>query len=64
MLKTSIDEMTVVLQATVSEKLNLENKADWKKLASEIIVEFEEKAELVSVFGERSEVDNCPEGYK
>ena len=64
MLKTSIDEMTVVLQATVSEKLNLENKADWKKLASEIIVEFEEKAELVSVFGERSEVDKCPEGYK
>ena len=40
MLKTSIDELTVVLQATVSEKLNLENNAYWEKLANEIITDF------------------------
>ena len=63
MLKTSIDEMTVVLQATVNEKLNLENNADWKKLANGIITEFEEKADLENIFGEKSEAQKCPEGY-
>ena len=63
MLKTSIDEMTVVLQATVNEKLNLENNADWKKLANGIITEFEEKADLENIFGEKSEAQQCPEGY-
>ena len=37
MLKTSIDELTIVLQATVSEKLALENNNDWQKLANKII---------------------------
>lgn len=63
MLKTSIDEITVVLQATVSEKLNLESNADWQKLASEIIVEFEKKADLVAVLGDQQEEQNCPQGY-
>ena len=63
MLKTSIDELTVVLQATVSEKLNLENNADWEKLANEIITDFEEKANLVNTFGIRNEESNCPNGY-
>ena len=63
MLKTSIDEMTVVLQATVSEKLNLENNADWQKLANEIIVEFEKKTDLKGIFGERVEEASCPQGY-
>lgn len=63
MLKTSIDELTIVLQATVSEKLALENKNDWKKLANKIIDSFEVKADLLSVFGERSEAENCPQGY-
>lgn len=63
MLKTSIDEMTVVLQATVSEKLNLENNADWQKLANEIIADFEEKTDLKKVLGEKIEEKNCPQGY-
>lgn len=63
MLKTSIDEITVVLQATVSEKLNLESNADWQKLANEIIVEFEKKADLVAVLGDQQEEQNCPQGY-
>lgn len=63
MLKTSIDELTIVLQATVSEKLALENKNDWKKLANKIIDSFEVKADLLSIFGERSEAENCPQGY-
>lgn len=63
MLKTSIDEMTVVLQATVSEKLNLENNADWQKLANEIIADFEEKTDLKKVLGEKIEEKSCPQGY-
>lgn len=63
MLKTSIDEITVVLQATVSEKLALENNHDWSKLANEIITEFEEKSNLLNVFGEKIEAKNCPQGY-
>lgn len=63
MLKTSIDELTVVLQATVSEKMTLENNADWQKLANEIIAEFEAKADLKSVLGDRKEEKSCPQGY-
>lgn len=63
MLKTSIDELTVVLQATVSEKMTLENNADWQKLANEIIVEFEKKTDLKGIFGERVEEASCPQGY-
>ena len=63
MLKTSIDELTVVLQATVSEKMTLENNADWQKLANEIIVEFEKTADLKNIFGERVKEASCPQGY-
>lgn len=63
MLKTSIDELTVVLQATVSEKMTLENNADWQKLANEIIVEFEKTADLKNIFGERVKETSCPQGY-
>lgn len=63
MLKTSIDELTVVLQATVSEKMTLENNANWQKLANEIIVEFEKTADLKNIFGERVKETSCPQGY-
>lgn len=63
MLKTSIDELTVVLQATVSEKMTLESNTDWQKLAMQIIAEFEEKADLKKVLGEKLESEKCPEGY-
>lgn len=63
MLKTSIDELTVVLQATVSEKMTLKNNADWQKLANEIIAEFEAKADLKSILGDRKEEKSCPQGY-
>lgn len=63
MLKTSIDELTIVLQATVSEKLALENNNDWQKLANKIIKEFEKKADLVAILGDQQEEQNCPQGY-
>lgn len=63
MLKTSIDELTIVLQATVSEKLNLESNADWQRLATEIITEFEVKADLKNILGDQQEAQKCPEGY-
>ena len=63
MLKTSIDELTLVLQATVSEKLALGNNKDWSKLANTIIEDFEEKANLIAILGDRQEANKCPEGY-
>lgn len=63
MLKTSIDELTLVLQATVSDKLALENNKDWQRLANKIITEFEKKADLVAVLGDQQEEQNCPQGY-
>ena len=60
MLKTSIDELTLVLQATVSDKLALENNKDWQRLANKIITEFEKKADLVAVLGDQQEEQNCP----
>lgn len=63
MLKTSIDEITLVLQATLGEKLALEEDDDWKNLASIIIAEFEKKADLVKVFGKQVEAKQCPQGY-
>ena len=63
MLKTSIDELTVVLQATVKDKLSIESNADWQKLANEIIADFEEKADLETAFGKKAEAQKCPEGY-
>lgn len=63
MLKTSIDELTLVLQATVSDKLTLESNDDWKQLADYIIADFEEKADLKNVLGNQQEEKNCPQGY-
>ena len=63
MLKTSIDEITVVLQATLGEKLALEEDDDWKDLVGVIIADFEKKADLVKVFGEQVEAKQCPQGY-
>lgn len=63
MLKTSIDEITVVLQATLGEKLALEDDDDWKDLVSVIIDEFEKKADLVKIFGKQVEAKQCPKGY-
>lgn len=63
MLKTSIDELTLVLQATVSDKLALGNNKDWQRLANKIITEFEKKADLVAVLGDQQEEQNCPQGY-
>lgn len=63
MLKTSIDELTLVLQATVNEKLALKNNDEWQKLANQIIAEFEVKADLKNILGDQQEAQKCPEGY-
>lgn len=63
MLKTSVDEVTLVLQATLGEKLALENNDDWRGLASIIIGDFEKKTDLVKIFGKRTEAKQCPQGY-
>lgn len=63
MLKTSVDEVTLVLQATLGEKIALEDDDDWKELASIIITDFEKKADLVKAFGKKLEAKQCPQGY-
>ena len=63
MLKTSIDELTLVLQANVNEKLALKDNKDWQKLAMRIITDFEKDADLVRIFGSQIEEKNCPSGY-
>lgn len=63
MLKTSIDEVTLVLQATLDEKMALEDDDDWKDLASIIISEFEKRTDLVKIFGKKVEAKQCPQGY-
>lgn len=63
LLKASIDEFTLVLQAPVDVKLGFCNQNDWINYAESIIVDFEKIAQLDKVLGLKSNADNLPAGY-
>ena len=63
MLKASIDELTLVLQASREDKLKIEDDSDWIELAEFMISDFEQKAQLKSTFGAKIGANKCPAGY-
>lgn len=63
MLKASVDELTLVLQASRDQKMKLESESDWAKLAELMIIDFEQKAQFTIIFGAKIRVQNCPSGY-
>ena len=63
MLKASVDELTLVLQASRDQKMKLESESDWAKLAELMIIDFEQKAQLTSKLGSKVKLDKCPAGY-
>lgn len=63
MLKASVDELTLVLQASRDDKMKLEGESDWTKLAELMIIDFESKAKFTTVFGAKARAKNCPSGY-
>lgn len=63
MLKASVDELTLVLQASRDQKMKLESESDWAKLAELMIIDFEQKAQFTTIFGAKIRVQNCPSGY-
>lgn len=63
MLETSIDELTLVLQARVEKKRKFKDPTDWQKEAELMIVEFNYLAQLSSIFGHQHVEENVPEGY-
>lgn len=62
-LKTSVDELTLVLQASRDQKMKLEGESDWTKLAELMIIDFEQKAQFTTIFGTKTRAQNCPNGY-
>lgn len=63
MLETSIDELTLVLQAPVEVKEKLKDESDWQKQANLIIIEFSYLADLSNIFGNQQVELNVPQGY-
>ena len=63
MLKTSIDEITLVLQATNKAKLKIKSPLQWIREAELIIIDFAYKAKLKKIFGNQQVEPNCPKGY-
>lgn len=63
MLETSIDEITLVLQAPVEVKEKLKDEDEWKEEANSIITEFSCLAKLNEVFGSQQVEQNIPQGY-
>lgn len=63
MLRASVDEFTLVLQAPRNQKLDLEDAEDWDNLANRLIIEFENKAKFVSILGSKMQAEKCPAGY-
>ena len=63
MLKASVDELTLILQASRDDKMKLEGESDWTKLAELMIIDFESKAKFTTVFGAKARAKNCPSGY-
>lgn len=60
-----IDELTLVLSIEKEIREEVEETESWETVAEKIIQEFEEKAKLEMIFGERSELtENRPAGYK
>lgn len=60
-----IDELTLVLTIDKEIREEVEETESWETVAEKIIQEFEEKAKLEMIFGERSELtENRPAGYK
>lgn len=62
-LKTSVDELTLVLQATVDDKIAIEKASDWIGKAETIITTFEGLAKFASIFGEKQTQTKAPAGY-
>ena len=63
MRRASVDELTLVFQASRDQKMELENEEDWIELAQLLILDFESKAKLTSVFGAKNRIKNSPAGY-
>ena len=63
MLETSIDEITLVLQAPVKVKEKLKDEEDWQKQAELMIIEFSYLADLSKIFGSQQVETNVPQGY-
>lgn len=60
-----IDELTLVLTIDKEIREEVEETENWETVAEKIIREFEEKAQLETIFGDRSELtENRPAGYK
>lgn len=63
MLQTSVDEITLVLQAFRDDKLKLDSVEGWCNLANLLIIKFEQKAQFTTIFGAKSKLEKCPAGY-
>lgn len=60
-----IDELTLVLTIDKEIREEVEETENWETVAEKIIQEFEEKAKLEMIFGEKTELtENRPAGYK
>lgn len=62
MLELGIDEITLVLQLSPSQK-ECVTVSTWQRKAHELIFAFEHKANLINVLGKRMPLDNKPLGY-
>lgn len=62
-LKTSVDELTLVLQAPVADKIAFKDASDWIRKAENIIVTFENLAKLTTIFGKKQVQIQAPAGY-
>lgn len=63
-LKTSVDELTLVLQAPIADKIDFEDASDWIRKAENIITTFENLAKFATIFGKKQVQIKAPAGYK
>lgn len=59
-----VDELTLVLQVPVTQKMKLENASQWAAMASATISIFAQKAKFEQAFGKQEPCQNVPAGYK
>lgn len=62
-LKTSVDELTLVLQAPVADKLSFKKSSQWVGKAEMMIMTFENLAKFDSIFGSKHVQGKAPAGY-
>lgn len=62
MFELGVDEITLVMQLDSNQKSVLATM-DWSDVAEALIHRFEEKADLVAVFGEKDIEKSLPKGY-